>query len=516
MAKEGVAQGRASAAVDISRAGRISVYELFCSRVRRDPDALAVEEGARQLSYRELHGRVRRVATLLRQHDVQHGDRIALLSENRTEYLELQLAAARIGAIVACQNWRLASSELQHCISLVTPKLVVVSERFAQTLAALDVGEAKVVTFGASYNAAVDALAEDTIETAVDPEDGLVILYTSGTTGLPKGALISHRAEIARNALLRMDMNAADSDGFVTWAPMFHMGSTDQTLGAMMSGAPAIIIDGFDAEKIVDAITRHRIGWLLLMPGSIEPVVSLLQQRPVKVRGVRVVGAMADLLPTKLIAELSGLIGAPFLNSFGSTETGLPPASSALIPPGIVPNSLSKRQSALCDVKLVDPDNNEVADGDPGEVAIRGPTVFSGYWNAPETNARDFAGGWFRMGDLFRRNPDNSFDFVDRAKYMIKSGGENVYPAEIERVLLADPRVADAVVVRRRDATWGEVPVAFIARLDDGLSEADIEAMCRRELASYKRPKDVRFVAFEDFPRSTTGKIQRHEVEKWL
>lgn len=516
MAKEGAAQGQASAAADISRAGRISVYDLFRSRVRRDPDALAVEEGARQLSYRDLHARVRRVATLLRQHDVRHGDRIALLSENRTEYLELQLAAARIGAIVACQNWRLASSELQHCISLVTPKLVVVSERFAQALAALDVGGAKVVTFGANYNAAVDALTEDAIETAVDPEDGLVILYTSGTTGLPKGALISHRAEIARNALLRMDMNAADSDGFVTWAPMFHMGSTDQTLGAMMSGAPAIIIDGFDAEKIVDAVTRHRIGWLLLMPGSIEPVVSLLQQKPATVKGVRVVGAMADLLPTKLIAELSGLIGAPFLNSFGSTETGLPPASAALIPAGIVPNSLSKRQSALCDVKLVDPDNNEVADGEPGEVAIRGPTVFSGYWNAPETNARDFAGGWFRMGDLFRRNPDNSFDFVDRAKYMIKSGGENVYPAEIERVLLADPRVADAVVVRKRDETWGEVPVAFIARLDDGLSEADVESMCRRELASYKRPKDVRFVAFEDFPRSTTGKIQRHEVEKWL
>ena len=236
---------------------------------------------------------------------------------------------------------------------------------------------------------------------------------------------------------------------------MFHMGSTDQTLGAMMSGAAVVIIDGFDAEKIVDAIARHRIGWLLLMPGSIEPVVSLLQQKPVTMKGVKVVGAMADLLPTKLIAELSGLIGAPFLNSFGSTETGLAPASATLIPPGVVPQSLSKRQSAMCDVRLVDPDNNEVADGEPGEVAIRGPTVFSGYWNAAETNARDFAGGWFRMGDLFRRNPDNTFDFVDRAKYMIKSGGENVYPAEIERVLLADPRVADAVVVRKRDATLG-------------------------------------------------------------
>jgi acyl-CoA synthetase (AMP-forming)/AMP-acid ligase II len=507
---------QAQTTVDIGRSGRLSVYELFRSRVRHEPAALAVEEGGRTLTYAELDVRACKVATLLRQRGVAHGDRVALLSENRTEYLEVQLAAARIGAIVACQNWRLAAAELQHCISLVTPKLVVVSQRFAPQLAALDLAGAGVVTFGGDYDATVDALAEDTIASEVDPEDGLVILYTSGTTGMPKGALISHRAEIARNALLRMDMGAATSDGFVSWAPMFHMGSTDQTLGAMMSGAAVVIIDGFDAEKIVDAIARHRIGWLLLMPGSIEPVVSLLQQKPVKVKGVKVVGAMADLLPTKLIAELSELIGAPFLNSFGSTETGLAPASATLIPPGVVPRSLSKRQSAMCEVRLVDADNNEVADGDPGEVAIRGPTVFSGYWNAPETNARDFAGGWFRMGDLFRRNPDNTFDFVDRAKYMIKSGGENVYPAEIERVLLADPRVADAVVVRKRDDRWGEVPVAFIARLDETLEVADIEAMCRRELAGYKRPKDVRFVAFEAFPRSTTGKIQRHEVEKWL
>lgn len=507
---------QAQRTVDIGRSGRLSVYELFRSRVRHEPAALAVEEGGRTLTYAELDARACKVATLLRQRGVAHGDRVALLSENRTEYLEVQLAAARIGAIVACQNWRLATAELQHCISLVTPKLVVVSQRFAPQLAALDLAGAGVVTFGPDYEAAVKTLAADTIASEVDPEDGLVILYTSGTTGMPKGALISHRAEIARNALLRMDMGAATSDGFVTWAPMFHMGSTDQTLGAMMSGAAVVIIDGFDAEKIVDAIARHRIGWLLLMPGSIEPVVSLLQHRPVKVKGVKVVGAMADLLPTKLIAELSELIGAPFLNSFGSTETGLAPASATLIPPGVVPRSLSKRQSAMCEVRLVDADNNEVADGDPGEVAIRGPTVFSGYWNAPETNARDFAGGWFRMGDLFRRNPDNTFDFVDRAKYMIKSGGENVYPAEIERVLLADPRVADAVVVRKRDDRWGEVPVAFIARLDETLEVADIEAMCRRELAGYKRPKDVRFVAFEAFPRSTTGKIQRHEVEKWL
>jgi len=183
---------------------------------------------------------------------------------------------------------------------------------------------------------------------------------------------------------------------------------------------------------------------------------------------------------------------------------------------GEVPARLSKRQNAFCEIRLVDAEDREVPPGTPGELAFRGPTCFSGYWNAPEVNAKEFRGGWFHMGDMFVQNPDGSLDFVDRVKYMIKSGGENIYPAEIERVLLADPRVADAVVVRRPDPRWGEVPVAVVAPKDATLAPADLLARCRAELAGYKQPKDIVFVALADLPRSTTGKIQRHEVEAWL
>ena len=154
--------------------------------------------------------------------------------------------------------------------------------------------------------------------------------------------------------------------------------------------------------------------------------------------------------------------------------------------------------------------------GTPGELAMRGPTLFSGYFRADEANAHDFRRGWFHMGDVFVRNADGSLDFVDRVKYLIKSGGENVYPAEIERVLLSDPRVAAAGVVRRRDAKWGEVPVAFVARRDETLDAAQLLALCRKELAGYKQPKEIRFIAFDAFPRSASGKVQRHELEKLL
>jgi fatty-acyl-CoA synthase len=503
------------AAPDIRKAGRLSVYDLFAAQVARNPNAVAIEQGRFKRSYAELNDRVLRLAAALRTIGIRYGDRIALLSENRGEYIEIELAAAYLGAIVACQNWRLARGELQHCVDIVAPALALASHRFSGTLSALNLRGAKTLIIDDDFEDLIrSGPASDRPD--VDPEHGLVILYTSGTTGLPKGALISHRAEIARMALLRLDLRATEEDGFVAWAPMFHMGSTDQMLGALMSGATVFVIDGFDPDAIVGIMERAKLGWMLLMPGSIEPVVELLKSSGRRAKSIRAIGAMADLVPKKLIAELSALTGAPYLNSFGATETGLAPASASLIPPGEFPDRLSKRKSSLCDVRLLDPDGSDVTDGEPGEAAVRGPTVFSGYWNADEANARNFKGGWFRMGDLFRRNADGSYDFVDRAKYMIKSGGENIYPAEIERILLSDPRVGDAVVVRKRDAKWGEIPVAFVSRLDDSLNETDIETVCRKSLAGYKRPKEVHFIAFEDFPRSTTGKILRHEMEKKL
>jgi fatty-acyl-CoA synthase len=223
---------------------------------------------------------------------------------------------------------------------------------------------------------------------------------------------------------------------------------------------------------------------------------------------------MADLVPPSEIAAITRLLRAPYANTFGSTETGCPPCSSNLIEIGVVPTRLSKQVSRFCEVRLVDPEDRDVPDGRPGELAMRGPTLFSGYWNVDP--AHDFRDGWFHMGDVFVANPDGTLDFVDRVKYLIKTGGENVYPAELERVMLGDPRVAEVCVVRAKDATWGEVPVAFVARRDDSLDAAALHARCRAELAGFKQPKQIRFIAFDAFPRSASGKVLRHELEARL
>jgi fatty-acyl-CoA synthase len=497
-------------------AGRSTLGALFRHRARACRERTALVDGTRHLSYAALDERSDRLAHVLAARGVRRGDRVALLARNCIEYVEAELACAKLGAILAALNWRLGARELTHCINLVEPRVLIHQQEFGDALAALELVAHDRFVLGADYDAAIEAVAGGAFEAEVDPEDGLVILYTSGTTGLPKGAVISHRAMIARGLCFAAELSIPPGDTFVAWPPMYHMASTDQALSTLLRGGTVIIVDGFQPAPLIDAVASARMGWFILIPGMVEAMIQALRARPVRPAGIGCCGAMADLVPRQQIAEVSALLEAPYLNSFGSTETGLPPATGALIPAGEAPVSLSKRQSAFCEVRLVDAEDREVPDGTPGELAIRSPTLFSGYWNAPETNAQDFRNGWFHMGDVFRRNPDGTLDFVDRVKYMIKSGGENIYPAEIEQVILADPRVADAVVVRKTDARWGEVPVAFVARRDPALDEADILARCRETLSGYKQPKAVHFIALEEFPRSTSGKIQRHALEARL
>jgi acyl-CoA synthetase (AMP-forming)/AMP-acid ligase II len=500
----------------VRAASGLTVAAAFRMQVVLRGDAPALQEGERTLSYRQLNERSARLAYLLAARGVARGERVAILSENRGEYLELFLAAARLGAIVACQNWRLADAELAHCIRLASPRLVIVSPRHAPTLARIEHGVPVTLRLDDAFEFALAAADPAAAPEAAEAEDGLVILYTSGTTGLPKGALISHRAMVARSMVAAADWGCGAEDAFVAWTPLFHMGATDQALASLVQGGKVIVMDGFQPAALAEIACRERIGHLTVVPGVIDRLIAELRRLAARPARVRVIGVMPDLVPPHQLAELTGLVGAPYGNTFGSTETGMPPASRGLIPPGVAPSRFAKQQSSFCAVRLVDPDDREVPDGEPGEMTLRGPTLFSGYWGAHAVNAEEFRGGWFHMGDVFRRNPDGTLDFVDRRKYLIKSGGENIYPAEIERVILALPGIADAVVVRRADARWGEVPVAFVVRRDETLSREAILAACRAAIAGYKQPKDVIFLAEGDLPRSTSGKIQRHLLERRL
>jgi acyl-CoA synthetase (AMP-forming)/AMP-acid ligase II len=506
MSNHGIDAGLARAA------SGLTVGALFRDRARCN-DAVALEADGVAWTYRELNARANRAAALLGAAGVERGDRVAILSENRPEYIEIELAAAKLGAIAVCMNWRQSPSELAHCLELTAPASVLVSARLATSLADTAYQAPHTVALGAKYEALLVEHSSDEPPISAESEDGLVILFTSGTTGYPKGAVISHRAMIARAAMSCADGGLYPDKTFLACTPLFHIASNDKVIGTLLYGGKSIVMDSFDAQRVVALLAREVIGALQLGPGTVDLLIAELRRTGVRPKGVMSVGAMADLIPLDRIAEITTLLDAPFRNTFGSTETGQAPASRGRIPAGVVPARLSKTQSSFCELRLVDGNNREVPDGTPGEALFRGPSVFSGYWRDPEANAEAFRDGWYRMGDVLVRNGDGTIDYVDRLKYIIKSGGENIYPAEIERLLLASPRIADAVVVRLPDTRWGEVPAALVVRRDESLTEADVLDLCRGRIANYKLPKSVMFIDEEDVPRSTTGKIQRNVLE---
>ena len=355
-------------------AGRSTVYGLFRARAQTAPQQPALSQRGAVRSYGELLSRTDRLANALTTKGIERGDRIAILSRNRMEYIELELAAAAIGAIVCCLNWRLVKDELFHCIDLVSPALIIAEDELASGIC--DDIDVPVLLLGEPYERLLAEASDRAVESYVEPEDGLIILYTSGTTGLPKGAVISHRAMIARSLVFSSEWTLATDDGFVAWAPLFHMASTDHALSTLMRGGLVTVVDGYKADEIIGAIETHPIGWLVLIPGMIEDFIAACRAAKIKPIGVRICGAMADLVPPHQIAEVTRILGTPYANSFGATETGLAPASRGKIAPGELPETLSKLQTAFCEIRLVDGDDNDVADGEPGELAMRGPDPF--------------------------------------------------------------------------------------------------------------------------------------------
>jgi fatty-acyl-CoA synthase len=486
-----------------------TVGGMFTDTVRGASETIALREDGTELTYRAFNARVNRLASALAARGLVHGDRVAILAGNCIDYVTLLMACAKQGYIAACLNWRQVERELAQSIELVDPALLIVSSEYAS----LSLGPTPRVVLGESFEALLASGQEDEPVARVASEDGLIILFTSGTTGRSKGALVSHRAMIARGMLMRADWAIRRTDGFIAWSPLFHMASADPTFATLVQGGTVSVTRGFDPVAIAEALSRHDVGWMVLMPGMIEQLADELESHGATVRRVAAAGCMANLVPATQIARISGLLNAPFLNSFGSSETGIAPASGNWIAPGERPRGLGKLQNSCCQIRLVDESGQDVTDGDVGEIWLRSPLLFSGYWNDPEATAAAFADGWYHMGDAFSRDADGLLHFADRTKYLIKSGGENVYPAEIELLLRNLDGVQDAAVVRRSDEKWGEVPVAFVVTEDEGLTAQDMRDALEGQLARYKMPRDFRFVRPGDIERNPTGKIRRDLLE---
>jgi fatty-acyl-CoA synthase len=496
----------------------ITVDALFRRSFRIHADRIAVtsdEPGdGTPWTYRELGERTDALAAGLFASGLRRGDRLAVLSETRPEYVELYTAAARLGVTLITLNIRLHPDELTAIIRSAAPAVLVTSGTLSGSAEAI---RGRVPTVKAWYSTdpapGFRDLAElrrpgaGAPEPQAHPGDVHVVLYTSGTTGPPKGAMITQQAAAIRGLRLAQWFDLDPEDGFIAWLPMFHCAGDESLYATLLTGGRFGCLRRADPTRILDLVERDRLSWTLLLPGVITDVLAeSIGERDVS--SFRFAIGYANMMPG-VVQKLTSKYGIRFVDAFGQTETSYVLAHG-FSGPGEVPH-LRKTPTPLVDVRLVDEDMAEVPVGVPGECVVRGPGLMSGYLDDPEATAEVFHGGWLHTGDVLARGEDGTLAFVDRVKYLIKTGGENVYPAEIELALAGLPAVQEVCAFGVPDERWGEtIKVAIALRPDSELSVSEVVARCRERLAGYKRPRYVEFIASEDLPRSTTGKLQRH------
>ena len=450
-------------------------------------------------SYSGLAARVEGVAHyLVHERGLRRGDRIAYLGFNAVGLLVLVFAAARAGLIVCPLNWRLAEEELAWTMGDADPGLLVADTAHLATARriadACPIAELKLIN-----DIEPQPLAQAYADTAEAP---LLLVYTSGATGRPKGAVLTQRA-VTANARLSWDMHAMTAeDHILTGLPMFHVGGLAiQTLPALLCGARVTVMDRFEPGACLAAIREGRPTLMVQVPATFQALMAHPDWDTTDLSCLRAIATGSTDVPVPIIEAVHAR-NVPVIQIYGATETG----------PVVVYQKVEDARARLgsigragpgVTVQITGPDGKALPDGEAGEIWLRSPTLASGYWRNDAANAA-FADGWFRTGDVARRDEDGFFWFADRIKNVIISGGENIYPAEIERVLADVPQVAEASVVGRPDPRWGAVPVAVVVRRSE-ISAKEILAAFDGKLARFKHPKAVAFV--DALPRNAMGKI---------
>jgi fatty-acyl-CoA synthase len=482
------------------------------------PEKTAVVDEAtgRRLSYRDFNRRADAMAHTLRQRfGIQKGDRIAVLAYNSSDILELFFACGKLGAILVPINFRLVAREVQYILENSEAKMVFFGPEFAELIKGLlpEVNVDYVVPFAAdplltSYEELI-AGAGDAVPTPAEItlDDALLILYTSGTTGSPKGAILTH-GTITWNAInTQVGWNLTQDDITITHTPFFHTGGFNVlTTPLIHRGGTIIVMKQFDAAQSLQIIERERCTVIFAVPTMFQMMLENPAFDASDLSSVRFFITGGAPCPVPLI-EAYDKRGLTFKQGYGLTEAG--PNCFTLDARDAVRKAGSVGFPNMhLDVRVVDDHGQDVPDGTAGELLIRGPHVCKGYWKNPDATASAIKDGWLHTGDVVVRDTEGYFYIVDRKKDMFISGGENVYPAELEKILAGHPAILEAAVIGIPDAKWGEVGRAIVAlRPGHAMTQAEVVAFLADKLAKYKLPKSVVFVS--ELPRNSTGKVTK-------
>ena len=490
---------------------------LFDSGLALTPSKAAVLQGDTVLTFAELDARANRMANVLAGLGVGAGDRVALLFNNDFRFLETLFGAMRLGAVAVPLNIRMGDEALRYVAEDSEAHVLVASAALAERGRALASRIPAIKELIADGPAAEDVLAYEPALAAASPtlprratafDEVCMQPYTSGSTGKPKGVLLTHGGQIWNTDIMRKALMADDTERALIAVPLYHKNAM---VGAvkpfLIAGGSLVILPGFDAPEVIRAIDRYQVTYLTGVPAMYKMILAekdALARHDVS--SVRFAMCGSAEVPEELLEEFGRVFGAPIAESYGLTEGGPVPIVNTRW-------GLKKRGSCGlafpgCDVRLVDGTGAEVGVDEVGELVTRNPGLAKGYWKLPEATARKFRDGWLATGDLMRRDADGYYYFVGRRDDMINVSGENVYPKEVEDILLQHPNLRDACVVPAPHGVKGEVPVAFVVARDASLtSEDDVRKFFLERGAPYAHPRKVVFL--DALPLGGTGKIDR-------
>jgi len=480
------------------------------------PEKTAIRFEGDATSYAALDARIRRAASVLEDRlGVRRGDRIAHLGLNSPDLLVLLFAAARIGAMLCPLNWRLAAPEHGFILTSARPKALFVEAEFqAQTETILpDIGPVALIGWGGARQGWQDwagLLAEansDVLSPSGHMEDGALLVYTSGTTGRPKGAVLTQNALFWNAVNSNHAHDLTSGDHVLSFLPMFHVGGMNiQTLPVLHAGGSVVLMRRFDPDGFYDALQTERPTLTVMVPAIMQALQAHPRWAGADFSCLKLINAGSSTIPLALIEPFHAR-GVPVCQVYGSTETA--PIAVYLRREDAMERIGSTGKPAIhCGLRILRDDGTPCEIDEPGELWVKGPNVMSGYWQDEAATEEVLRDGWFRTGDVGYRDADGFVWINDRRKDLIISGGENIYPAELENVLAAIPGIRECAVVGRLDSRWGEVAVAVV--VGAGLDREAVLAPFEGRLARFKHPKDVVFV--DSLPRNVMGKVLKYEL----
>jgi fatty-acyl-CoA synthase len=499
--------------------------DWIAANARRTPDKAALRFEGEELSYAALADHVDEIAAALAASGLTRGDCVGWLGLNSPAMLATLFACARLRALFMPLNWRLASSEHRAMLQDCPPALLCVDASFATASAVNRVAsaETRCIAFGSangtapsgwtSWDAFIDSgRASAPRAPAVGAHAPLLLCWTSGSTGRPKGVLLTQDA-LAANADASVDMHALTADDRVlTTLPLFHVGGLNiQTTPALRAGCTVTLHARFDPEATFDAIERERITLTVLVPAQLEAMIAHPRWSTADLSSLRMISTGSTLVPERLTRAVHER-DVPLVLVWGATETA-PIAACLQAIDAVRKAGSTGRAAAGCELRIVDAAGCDVRPGASGEILVRGRNVMSGYWRDETASASALAGGWYHSGDSGHFDADGYLTIDGRLKDMIITGGENVSPAEVEAVLFECPDIAEAAVVSRPDARWGEAVVAVVAPAPGvTLTRERVLALFGDRLARFKHPKDVLIV--DALPRTALGKVRKDDVRR--